>query len=210
MDTNFDALYEKIIFNAKDELEGLRQKSARKTLRICIIGVIIVVLFILTAVILINTTNKNLENATFLGHNVNTTISFGHVMIALSLFGILLIMPVIKFVNNGKQGEFSEVFQNNVIAPLIKSVVEDAEYFPKESITQTEYNADDKSLYKDWYNRYLGEDKVVTHNNNSLIFSEAVLKHVRSYGNNTDSVCFSGIAGNFVSPVYVEEPINYT
>lgn len=190
MNNNFDELYDKIMHDCKDELEILRKKALRKAIVIAIIVIAILLTFVFGAIG---------------GPAASLSLTFFPMIIVI----VTIMIIIVSFAKGGKHGGYSQVFKNKVIHPIIKAVFASADYFPSEKITEFEYNNNNERMYHENYNRYYGEDKVITHDENSLIFSELTLKHVSrdSKGNTRTTIVFSGIAGNFVSPVTFEKPI---
>lgn len=153
---------------------------------------------------------------------------------------ILLILPLTALVLPGlfsynvkKDSMYVNVYNKLIIVPIIKEVFKNAKYFPKAGLRPTEYDMKmelyDKSApsvdkktkkHKDLYGFYpiigeyssiiTSEDRIVTNQTNSLIFSEIKISgfsETKGIGPLYKNYAFSGIAGNFKSPIYFKEVI---
>lgn len=199
-DAKFIQLYNNIMIKASQELQKRKAKAKKRY----IIGIIAACAVTFPSILL-----------------------FSYIP-GLSVFlSVLLIMYIAATTRRlNTNSSYVLWYKNMVVRPIVKSIFKDAQYIPQFGIRPSEYDARmglyNKSVKKVdniaqkleemdmpvtmreiGENLFLSEDKVVTNDENSLIFSEVRLELTKpsegimnfpTYDN------FCGVAGNFKSP----------
>lgn len=134
---SFNDIYEEVYKESNEELEALRKSKARKSLIFIIIAVVVLVAMV----------------SPILGNTKHSTFHFTVFQI---MFPLVIVMMIIIIVTALNKTKFTATFKEKVIAPFIKNIDENLNYYPNKGIASTIYRQGEF----EHYDIYSSEDAI--------------------------------------------------
>lgn len=178
---SFNEIYEELHNESNEELEKLRKSKARKSLILIIVAVV-------ALIAIIYPTLAKTQNSEFPYNILSSAYK-----IVFVITNVMIIIIIVTALNKTK---FTATFKEKVIAPFIKNIDENLQYYPNKGLTSNMYrNGEFES-----YNCYHSEDLIEGILDGKYAVSIAEVhtekESTDSDGDTTKSTVFYGIFGN--------------
>lgn len=199
---SFDELYNRLYNENFSELENIRQKNARKIKMILIPLVIIFAAIFFFQILAITGSFSFLDT-------MDSEMNFALIFVVTIPIVIAVVIVIINYslkvpskdvsIGNEKKVNYTELFKEKIVLPIIFNVLENSEYHHDIGLTKEEYNE------ANWenYDIYDSEDKIITEINiDKEIKTKLVMSEIHTQDRRKDSdgdthyvTMFYGLAG---------------